>query len=197
MFSKIRALAAIAVISCATQSPALAQTKTPADAAILPIWKTISLGTYANTSALYNALDEAAIHIGVTAEEALHRTAFAVSTQRSEVELVILSVAELGFAEPAPRGAVYNRARNLGYELCPAEVAPQLRLQYLNQRLGESIDIAMQPIQTYEGEPIGLTLANGGADLILVGAPASHESLVRPATRLVFIRPLRVAEHIR
>ena len=194
MFTKILTLATIAVvIGCATQSPAVAQSNVSAQIPIAPIWKTISLGTYSSAGELYNALDRSAIHIGVTAEEALHRSGVAMSGQRTEVQLAILSVAELGFAKEASLDAIYARARNLGFELCAVEVAAQLRLQYLDQRVGESTNIAMEPIETYEGEPISLTLANGGAGLMLVGAPASQETRVNPVTRYVFVRPLLVA----
>src|SRR5262245_13332869 len=45
-----------------------------------------------------------------------------------QVELVVLSAAELGVeADAASHAEVYRRAKQMGLELCPAEVGPQLR----------------------------------------------------------------------
>jgi hypothetical protein len=76
------------------------------------------------------------------------------------VELVLLSAADLGFKSQSSLADVYKRARKVGLELCPAEVGPQLRLDYRNQPRGEALHIAMQPLATYSGEPTILALAN-------------------------------------
>jgi len=48
-----------------------------------------------------------------------------------EVELAIVSVAELGLeAEASSQSEIYARAKRIGFELCPAEVGPRLRLDY-------------------------------------------------------------------
>jgi hypothetical protein len=71
-------------------------------------------------------------------DEILGRPAFNLSKMRRDARLVVLAVSELGFEEDGVSLAdIYARARQLGFELCPAEVGPQLRLQYLNQPLGE------------------------------------------------------------
>jgi hypothetical protein len=44
-----------------------------------------------------------------------------------------------------------------------------LRLDYRNQPLGEALDIAMEPVATYGGEPTILTLVNWGTGLLLIG----------------------------
>jgi hypothetical protein len=161
--------------------------KTAAD---IPIWRTATLGTYKTIDALRDALHAKRIHVGDMADEILGRPAFNLSKMRRDARLVVLAVSELGFeAEGASLADIYARARQLGFELCPAEVGPQLRLQYLYQPLGEFLHIAMAPIAGHGGEPSDLTVANGGAGLILIGGDA-HPNLVMPSTvRFAFIRP--------
>ena len=44
-----------------------------------------------------------------------------------------------------------------------------MRLQYLDQPLGEFLRIAMTPVARYTGELVDFTVGNGGAGLVLVG----------------------------
>jgi hypothetical protein len=153
-----------------------------------PIWRTTTLGTYTTIDAVRNALDVKRIHVGDTAKEILDRPAFKLSKTKLDARLVVLAVSELGFDE---RGAsladIYARARQLGLKLCPAEVGPQLRLQYLRQPLGEFLHIAMEPIAGDGGEPADLTVANGGAGLILVGGEARPNLIMPSVMRFVFV----------
>ncbi len=61
------------------------------------VWRTITVGTFANSFALHNALDAAGCGIGGSAEEILARPAFTVGTTKANVELFAVSAAELGF----------------------------------------------------------------------------------------------------
>lgn len=199
MFNSARAfLVIVAAIGCATTSEAAEQIDPSLDkaeiASLVP-WKTISLGTYASTNAMFKALDDRVdIHIGDLAEEILHRPTFTISKSKIDVQLVVLSVRQLSSGKQSSLAAIYARARKLGYELCPPEVAVQLRLQYYDQTAGESLDIAMEPIATYEGVLVGLTVGNGGAGLMLVGAPVTPETVPYQGSRFVFIRPLQIAQ---
>jgi hypothetical protein len=154
----------------------------------VPVWKTIAVGTFANSLALRNALDAARCAIGYSAEQILARPAFTVGTTRTDVELVAVSAAELGFqTETATLADIYARAQQLGFGLAAAEVAPQLRLQYLDQPLGSFI-IAMEPIKTWNGEPMILAVANGGAGLSLIGQDGSADAKIPVASRFLFVR---------
>ena len=88
---------------------------------------------------------------------------------------------------------ILARARRLGFDLCPPEVAARLRLQYLEQPVGEVLDVAMAPITTYGGYPVGFTLANGGAGLMLIGYILNVDATVPQERKFVFARPMRVA----
>jgi hypothetical protein len=96
-----------------------------------PTWRTIALDTYKTIDALHEALHAKRIHVGDNAEDVIGGPAIKLSKIRRDARLVVLAVAELGFKEEgAPLTDVYARARQHGLELCPAEVGPQLRLQY-------------------------------------------------------------------
>jgi hypothetical protein len=154
----------------------------------VPAWKTITIGTFANSFALLNALDAASCAIGDSAAQILARPAFRLSPTKTEVELVAVSAAELGFqTDTVPLTEFYARARQLGFGLAAAEIAPQLRLQYFDQPLGEFL-IAMGPIKTWKGEPVILTVANFGAGLILIGRDGSADAQIPIASRFLFVR---------
>jgi hypothetical protein len=154
----------------------------------VPVWRTITIGTFANSFALLNALDAAGCGIGGLAGEILARPAFTVGTGQTSVELFAVSAAELGFQIGTARLAdIYARAQQLGFGLAAAEVAPQLRLQFLDQPIGEFL-IGMEPIKTWNGEPVILTVANGGAGLVLIGRDGSAHAEIPVASRFLFVR---------
>jgi hypothetical protein len=164
----------------------------PKSASEIPIWKTIALGEYKGVNAVRVALDNAPcpIAVGDWADEILGRPAFQFSRTKAEVDVVVLSVADLGFTnKEASLRDIYTRALALGLEMCPAEVGPVLRLNYLNQPVGEFLHIAMRPIARYSGELVHFMLANGGAGLLFVGGDARPEAVLSGAARFVFVRP--------
>jgi hypothetical protein len=192
----LRAVFVIAAAISYATSPALAQANGSLDdtyIATRPVWKTISLGTYTSHIEMFDALDEAGVHIGDLADGVLHRPGFTLSKVKMDVQLVVLSASDLGFRGREPLASLYARARRLGYELCSPEVAVQLRLQYRDQPVGEFLDIAMDPIATYERKLVGLSLGNGGAGLMLVGQTLPLETIPDRGTRLVFVRPTQIA----
>jgi hypothetical protein len=75
-----------------------------------------------------------------------------------------------------------------GLALCPADLAPQQRLQYLDQPIGDGLEIAATPLATYEGDLVDFSLLNGGAGLLLVGGDARADGITSPRIRCVFVR---------
>lgn len=158
-------------------------------AADVPVWKTITTGTFPDTFALNGALDTARCAVGDMAREVLARPAFVVSAQKTTVELFAVSAADLGFkTDVVTLANVYARAQELGFGLAPAEIAPQLRLQYLDQPIGEFLIIGIEPIRTWKGDPVILNVANGGAGLILIGQDGKPGAEISVFSRFLFVR---------
>ena len=113
---------------------------------VFKIWKSIIIG---NSLTAKKFLKIFKGKIGDWASYIFGKVEF--SKQETRLNLVRLSVADLGF----PNGATYEkicaRAQELGLKLCPAEVGPQLRLQYPDQPSDEWLRIAMEPMKTLEG----------------------------------------------
>ncbi len=123
---------------------------------VFKTWKTIKLGTGLKTADDFRkAIKQARMNIGDLSwgNHILGMPTFTVATSVSGVELVVVSVAELGFKDGATRKDIYIRAKELGLDLCSPEVGPQLRLQYVDQEEGEWFIIAMEPIIGSSGHP--------------------------------------------
>jgi hypothetical protein len=155
----------------------------------VPVWRSLTIGSFPNSFALLNALDAAGCGIGNSAQEVLARPVFTVGTKNTKVDLFAVSATELGFkSETESLADIYARAQRLGFGLAAAEIAPQLRLQYFDQPTGEFLIIGMEPIKTWSGELIILTVANGGAGLILIGQDGSPDAQISVTSRILFVR---------
>ncbi len=118
----------------------------------LKVWKTLKLGTGLKTADDFRkAIKAAGMKIGDWGNDILGKPAFTASETAMDVELVNVSVAELGFEDGATLLDIQAKADKLGLDPCPAEVGPQLRLQYADQPKGEWLIVAMKPIAGSDG----------------------------------------------
>ena len=172
------------------KAPSADRPQIPIKSAVdVSVWRTITIGTFANVFALSTALDAVGCGIGNSAGEILARPTFTLRGAKTNVELFTVSAAELGFkTDTASLADIFARAKQLGFGLAAAEVGPQLRLQYFDQPIGEFLIIGMEPIRTWTGAPIILNVANGGAGLILIGQDGSADAQISVASRFVFVR---------
>src|SRR6476620_5208962 len=157
-----------------------------------PIWKTITIGEYKGVNAVRTAIDASPcpFRLGESADEILGRPAFQYAKERAQLDLTVVSVWDLGFdGEGTSVREIYARALRVGIELCPAEAGPILRLNYLDQPIGEFLNIAMRPIPRYDGELIALAVGNGGAGLLLIGGDGEPGLVLAGRNRFVFVRP--------
>lgn len=114
-------------------------------------FKTIKLGTFTNWDEIRGALKTTEFCISNAISDMLGNPALTLAPAVIEVDLVVVSVAELGFKGGATQEQIYERVQELGLELCPAEVGPQLRLQHLDQPVGENLTVGMEPITEPDG----------------------------------------------
>ena len=177
------------------ETPSASRPQIPIRSAVdVPVWKTITIGKFADLFALGNALDAVGCGTGNSAREILARSTFTLSATKTRVEIFAVSVAELGFqTDTASLADIYARAKQLGFGLAAAEIGPQLRLQYFDQPIGEFLIIGMEPIGTWKGERVILTVANGGAGLVLIGQDGSADAQISVAARFVFARSDKAA----
>jgi len=156
------------------------------------IWKTIKLGTGFKTADEFRrALRDGGFRISGWASDILGNPAFKVASEETEVDLIKVTVAELGFKEGVRRDQIYERAKEFGLELCPAEVGPQLRLRYKDQPNGEWILVAMEPIFASDGRP-GLFFVGRPASGLWLGGRWGRPGLFWGADHLwVFCRPCK------
>ncbi|MEZ4210929.1 MAG: hypothetical protein R3B39_01365 [Candidatus Paceibacterota bacterium] len=97
----------------------------------------------------------------------LYKTEFSKKVEK--YDLVRFTASELGLTS-ATTDQIYQKAQDLGLELCPAEVGPQLRLKYGG---GEWMLIVMKRIVDRDGSPYVFSLGSDGAELELYAGTAS------------------------
>lgn len=87
------------------------------------------------------------IKISPNAEKMLRNKDFKTSPNTQDINLVRLQVDDLGLNDYYSRMTkLFERVRELGLELCPAEAGPNYRLQYKDQLMDEWFYIGMKPI---------------------------------------------------
>jgi len=153
-------------------------------------WKTIKLGTgIKDANGFRQAIKDAEMRISDWANDIIGKPEFTVIAGETEVDLVKVTVAELGFKNGARRDQIYDRAKELGLELCPSEVGPQLRLQYKDQPLNEWILIGIEPIRASGGGLSVFDVAHSVDGLWLRSDYGNPGSVWNAGSHWVFVRP--------
>ena len=169
---------------------ALCPPEMPETAPEFKVWKTIKLGTKGLKTAddFRKAIKSAGMNIGDWGNDILGKPAFTVSDTEVEVDLVNVSVGELGFKRGAPRKDIIAKALSLGLELCPNEVGPQLRLQYADQPKGEWLLVGMEPIAVSDGSLDVFDVAHDDDKRWLHGSLGDPDRVWNAGYRFVFVR---------
>ena len=134
------------------------------------VWKTIKMGGgWQSFRKVLNTLHPLS-KIYVVTQEAreIFPGATEIADEETKIDLVKLTVGELGFKQQhVSCNQLYERAKELGLELCPAEVGLRLRIEYQDQPDQESVFIAMEPIRDLQGWPQVFRVERAGSKMVL------------------------------
>ncbi len=132
---------------------------------------------------LVSELQEKDIYVTDWSKDLLNSSDFKTLKSTEELDLVSLTVGDLGLKDGATTDEIYARAGELGLELCPAEVGPQLRLSYGGD---DWFYIAMKQISDRDGNPSVFFLSRNGAELKLVAHNVRPSLRWNPGLQFVF-----------
>jgi hypothetical protein len=141
------------------------------------------------------------IELNESAQRLFAHDNFKISKNVSLFETMETSVCDLGYANGATIAEIHEQAVKLGLSLCPLELGPHLRLQFLDQPEGHrggplsqqrapagSITVASRQLTEDDDFPKGFYLRRINGVLWLRGYWAAPEHIWSPDDRLVFCR---------
>ena len=150
---------------------------------------------------LLSAFQAHGIELNATGRILFAHDEFKTSETSSVFETVEISVLDLGYEQGATVAQVHERSAQLGLSLCPLELAPHLRLQYLDQPEGDwghppsqhrappgSITVASAPLGEDDNLPKGFYLRRIKGVLWLRGYRSRAEHIWSAEDRFVFCR---------
>jgi len=163
-----------------------------------PVRRVIHVGGRSGRELLED-LERAAVEINEFGLMLLTSAAFKASENRYPLVTVELTVRNLGFPQGAMISAICKMAENVGLSLCPVELGPHLRLQYLDQPEGSlgqpssehrappgSITIASEALEEGDDFPKGFYLRRIKGALWLRGYRSDSEHIWDPEDHLIF-----------
>ncbi len=153
-----------------------------------PIWKTVTIGALRRPNVAQDRLKEAGINVDHVGVQTLWRVPYLEFP--ATLNLVVVTVEELGLRDGTITFHVYKRAKSYGLDLCPAEVAPQLWLSYPDLlQPGESVQVAMTAIVTSDNFQTLFRLDHDDKGRYLNGRWGTLEKAQKTYYRFVFVRP--------
>ena len=160
-----------------------------ADTSRFRIWKTIGIGT---KFILKQDLEELGVHVHASILDHIYYECIP-----QELDLVLATGLDFGLGRDCyvSTGEFLALAEANGLERCPAEVGPQLRMQYLSQNDEWDHLIAMTPRSIPEDRSccamfiVGYYTCCGEKQLFLNQHWIEQGDVWRAATQMVFVRP--------
>ena len=148
----------------------------------------VKIGTGLNADGFRMALRRKGFRISDRANEMLGNLAFTVASEGTEVDLIDISVGELGCTGGARYKEICLRGLERGFRLCPAEVAPQTCLQ-IGQSINGPLRFAMEAIADSNGDPGIFMIDRDGHDLWLGHDRGGDNDFHFPGRRFAFELP--------
>lgn len=116
--------------------------------------------------------------------------AFTTAPKPQAVRVALVSLRELGLPDGGSFDDILRRAREAGLTPCPLEVAPHLRLDYLDQPAGPYLTIASLKLRPNASTPNGFYLRRRRDGLWLRGYRADPDYVYGPQFReFAFLHP--------
>ena len=140
---------------------------------------------------LQQKLKQAGVNTTSLAEDMIISPDFTTLPEAQILITVRLKLYQLGLLGNPTTNQVHARARKLGLELCPDEVGPHLRLQYIDQPIREWFYVGMKKITNSDGSTHVFTLARHEDGLWLEDYWARPDYEWVPHSEFVFCLPTR------
>lgn len=132
------------------------------------------------------ALKTAGVNISSFVDDMLNSPDFVTLKNPQIMDTVRLRVQDLGLKGSLTTDQVYARAKELGLELCPAEVGPHLRLKDTDQPMGDWYWIGMKQISDRRAYPDVFYLNRPGDGVWLYDDWARPDDTWLPRPQFVF-----------
>ena len=152
------------------------------------IGKTIKLGLFKAPDQYRSVLNAIEVQVGTYAGQILDKVT--ISSTVTEVDLSEpFTVADLGFTDITPYGVIKKRIIKLGGELCPNEVGPAMRFQYMDQPKGDWFRVAMEGLPDVFRDLRVFFIGRDVRGLWLSGNRGYPSTLYDPDRRFVCVVP--------
>jgi len=151
-------------------------------------WANVQLGTYPNVVVLEKEIDTRnGLDMGSWARDILKKVS--VASQPTNLDLYIVGVGELGFTKNTRRDVIYAAAEKLGFYPVPAEVGPQVALQFGDKfAIGEWAVVASEPILDSDRSPSVFYVRRSGDGFWLAASYGRADFGWNPVDRFLFCR---------
>ncbi len=150
------------------------------------IWRTIDVADLPQKGVLKQELKSVGAKIDTTVLNTLSNYD---KDQKVLIDLVKLTVEDLGFERPVQLKKIYEVAQNCGLMTCMEIVGPRLRKSYVDQPVNEGLVVATEPFAGGDGKLYLFEIANDrktGLELNAIPVGPKREFL--PDDMFVFMR---------